>query len=255
MNESKIKILITSIFLIIALLIIILYIWPFFKIVISIFQDYLSNRILLEYLGFLYVSAFFSGLLTLIIYGILFAYGKRFNGWTSSMIFFIFFFLISGLFYIQSELGLTKEIGLILWDDDTPEKFKFGEIHCTDGDKQLFVDDTAICNVTPELYNITGKIELYSGSNLSSTTQITSRNMDFQALDEITHISVKIQGYDTNGRYRHLSTGWPHTFLTDAIVEKSKEKFKQYLFPLFSLVFILVPTAIASIRAICKKED
>ncbi len=231
------------------------YIWPFLKIMLSIFQNYLPTRVWLEYLGFFVIGATFAGMFTVATWGIIWLLSKKnLEKWSGMTIFFIFFFSIVGLLFIDSELSLTKEIGLKLWADDMTEKLLFGEIHCTDEDKQLFVGDTVLCTITPTLYNVTGEIKLYSGNKLLSSTEVSPPIIDFRALDEVTYISFKLEGYDSSNKKRNLSTGWPYTFLTDHIIENSAGQFKQYLFALLSLILVLVPTSIASIKSISEKK-
>lgn len=224
-----------------------------FDLIFPVFTSNIQSSVWIEYLLIIFIGALSGWIIYVIIDFLSRMWNFKLNKWMSLTIFFWILFSISGILFISSEVGLKTDIKWNLKDLDDNLKF-VGTIHCTDeNDKWLYEDEEAICKTSIQLKNASGTISFRIKEIQRVTKNLkfdSEGNYRFNTLKDVEHIWFEIYGVDEKGQYRSLGTSWDHTFLNDQIVDKNKQIFLRYLFALFSLVFVLVPTSIASIKNI-----
>ncbi|MBN2095747.1 MAG: hypothetical protein JW727_06890 [Candidatus Aenigmarchaeota archaeon] len=174
------------------------------------------------------------------------------NHWFIDTVLVMFIFFCIGLLFITSVLG-GYELNLVLRNENQPNLIE-GNINCTASGNIIFVGEKVYCKYSPTLYNTTSKVK-FSYLNKSFETEIFSDQIAFIAPANVTSIEFRIEGYDSEGKFRKLIVSNSYNFLKPEEFEQSREKFIQYLIALLGVIFISVPSAMVNLKNLYYNEN
>ena len=240
---SKISLIVFILLIALSLVLIIYYQGNF---VLDILKRNFGNFFVKNLLYFFIYSfgiSFLLSFLVLILYSI-FSKSKKPRLAFGITIFLVIFIFIFGMYFIDSSVG-NSPLNLNLWEGQNYS----GTIKCENNITGIMKEwSEVICEIDiPFEFSSTSHYVTFFYTNDSSFTEDFD-SYTFIAPPDIRHIIFSLKGYDEEGIWRSLSTGWYYHFPNKEELEENQKDFSTYLLGLLAIIFISVPTAVINLR-------